>query len=84
MSKIYEQIPQMFRKKDTKGLYLPMYIQYWIDYVAQKKGISNGELISELIISQKSLQKNLLLPHSLPQHYNKRQVERWVILFQKP
>ncbi|SFV63568.1 hypothetical protein MNB_SV-14-1029 [hydrothermal vent metagenome] len=36
-----------------------MYIQYWIDYVAQKKGISNGELISELIMSQPNFKNDI-------------------------
>ena len=56
---IYKEIPKPFRKKDTKGIYIPVYIQYWIEYKSAKEKKSNGEILTELIMSQPSFKKDM-------------------------
>jgi len=58
-SNIYDQIPIPYRKKDTKGIYIPVYIQYWIEHISSKTGKSNGVILTELIMSQSSFNEDM-------------------------
>ena len=57
MSKI--SIPTAFKRKETRGVYISLYADFYLNHIKETTGKSIGEIVEELIFSQENFKETM-------------------------